>query len=213
MSNNLLATWSSNHDEGLFSTVLPDGCRDIILKTTEPEKPICFVSPLFDTPETVYVEVNTRFQGLRLKPGVEVKENDLLDYFHSKDVAASELEEVLDDFTSLSPAIDEALACLASDVDSVKQASGRLGVSTRTLQRLILNKTQRTPGYWFQLARIRKAAKSLHSADSLSCVADRHGFSDQSHMNREFQRWLNATPTQLLNTPELIEQLKGKGYG
>lgn len=212
MSNNLLATWSSNHDEGLFSTVLPDGCRDIILKTMGPEKPICFVSPLFDTPETVYVEVNTRFHGLRLKPGVEIKENDLLDYFHSKDVAASELEEVLDDFTSLSPALDEALACLASDVDSVKQASGRLGVSTRTLQRLILNKTQRTPGYWFQLARIRKAAKSLHSAKSLSCVADMHGFSDQSHMNREFQRWLNATPTQLLNTPELIEQLKGKGY-
>ena len=213
MSNNLLTSWHSNHDEGLVSTVLPDGCRDVILKTMGSERPVCFVSPLFDTPETVCIEVNTRFQGFRLKPGVEIKETELVDYFQNKAMAASELAEVLDDFTSLSPAVDEALACLASDVYSIKQASSRLGVSTRTLQRLILKTTQRTPGYWFQLARIRKAAKSLHSAESLFCVADRYGFSDQSHMNREFQRWLNATPTQLLNAPELLEQLKGKGYG
>lgn len=213
MSNNLLASWHSNHNERLVSTVLPDGCRDVILKTMGSEKPVCFVSPLFDTPETVCIEVNTRFQGFRLKPGVEIKETELVDYFQNKAMVASELTEVLDDFTSLSPAVDEALACLASDVYSIKQASSRLGVSTRTLQRLILKTTQRTPGYWFQLARIRKAAKSLHTAESLFCVADKHGFSDQSHMNREFQRWLNATPTQLLNAPELLEQLKGKGYG
>ncbi|MBB1488895.1 hypothetical protein [Oceanospirillum sediminis] len=138
MSNNLLASWHSNHNKRLVSTVLPDGCRDVILKIMGSEKPVCFVSPLFDIPETVYIEVNTRFQGFPLKPGVEIKETELVDYFQDKPVAASELAEVLDDFTSLSPAVDEALACLASDVYSIKQASNRLGVSTRTLQWLIL---------------------------------------------------------------------------
>ena len=95
---------------------------------------------------------------------------------------------------------------------SVKQISTQLGVSTRTLQRLVLSKTKRTPGYWLQLARIRKAARSLSQSVCLVDVAENYGFSDQSHMNREFQRWFGLTPVQVLNSPAIIRQLNDKGY-
>lgn len=152
--------------------------------------------------------------GFRMRPGVEFNEKELTDYLTSKgDVITDEVEGILDDFTSFDFSVGEALECLASDVNSIKQASIRLGVSPRTLQRLISKKTGRAPGYWLQLARVRKAGKDLCSALSLSCVADIHGFSDQSHMTREFQRWFGATPKHIVNTPELISQLRDTGYG
>ena len=101
---------------------------------------------------------------------------------------------------------------MASDNESIKQSSAQLGISVRTLQRLIIKKTNRTPGYWLQLARVRKAAKSLNPGINLADLAEEYRFSDQSHMNREFQRWFKLTPAQLLKSPELILQLNDKGY-
>ena len=60
---------------------------------------------------------------------------------------------------------------------------------------MVLSRTKRTPSYWLQLARIRKAARSLTANTYLADVAENFGFSDQSHMNREFQRWLGAYAT------------------
>ena len=213
MSNILLSVWHASSDEGASTVVMPDGCRDLIMKVVGKRRPEWFVSPLFDQAESVFVEQNSVFAGFRLRPGVSIRESQLLTCFESKDISLDEVEGIIEDFTSFDCAIDEALACLASDITSIKQASVRLGVSTRTLQRLILSKTNRPPGYWFQLARARKAAKSLNSIMSLSDIAEQHGFSDQSHMNREFQRWFKTSPGELLKTPELIKQLNDKGYG
>lgn len=195
------------------TAVLPDGCRDVILKVVGKERPKWFVSPLFDQSKNIYVEGNSKLIGFRMRPGVEFNESKLIGCLTSHDVVTDEVESILDDFTSLDLSVGEALDCLSSDITSIKQASVRLGVSLRTLQRLIVNKTGRTPGYWFQLARVRKAGKDLDSAPCLSCVAEMHGFSDQSHMTREFQRWFRSTPNKIIKTPELIGQLSDSGYG
>ncbi len=213
MSNNLLAVWHSECDTGFTTTVFPDGCRDLIMKVVGNDRPQWFVSSLFDTSESVPVESHSSLTGFRLKPGVEIKEEALLQYIKSRSLNPDEVPDILDEFVHHNSSIDEALSCLASDVSSIKQASVRLGVSSRTLQRFILHKTGRTPGYWFQLARVRKAAKSLSGLSSLVETAEIFGFSDQPHMNREFQRWLKATPLQILKTPEFIKQLNDKGYG
>ena len=205
--------WSSSCDVGFSTDILPDGCRDVIVKIVGKDKPSWYISPLFDQTKRIYVEDNSKSIGFRMKPGVSFNENALIGYLSSNNVYPDEVQNILDDFTSLDLSVCEALDCLASDVDSIKRASIRLGVSTRTLQRLIVNKTGRTPGYWFQLARVRKAGKDLMSTSSLSCVAEIHGFSDQSHMTREFQRWFGITPNKIIKFPELIEQLNDTGYG
>lgn len=212
MSSNLISVWNATFDVGMSSIVIPDGCRDLIVKTVANEKPNWFVSPLFDQSEFIQIEDYCTYSGFRLSPGAEIKEDKILSYIASSNLYADEVKEILDDFVTIDDSVKEALRCLASELGSVKQVSVQLGVSVRTLQRMILNKTKRTPGYWLQLARVRKAAKHLCSEANLIDVADMYGFSDQSHMNREFQRWFRLTPLQLLNSPNVIRQLNNNGY-
>ncbi|GLX79870.1 hypothetical protein tinsulaeT_32100 [Thalassotalea insulae] len=213
MNNNLVVTWHANIDVGGAAVVIPDGCRDLIVKTLGNEKPDWFVSPLFDRSELVQVEDKCSFVGFRLSPGVGIRECELLAHIETKQLEANEVKGIIGDFIRFESAVQEALGALASEQGTVQQVSVQLGVSVRTLQRLLLNKTQRTPGYWLQLARVRKAARSLSREHSLAEVAENYGFSDQSHMNREFQRWFRLTPVQLLNAPDVIRLLHDSGYG
>ena len=212
MTSHLISTWQANFSAATSTVVIPDGCRDLIVKTLENEKPNWLVSPLYDRTEHVQIEASCNYIGFRLSPGVEIKERELLAYIETKQLHADDVKDFIGDFISTKSSIDEALRCFASEMGSVKQISTLLGVSTRTLQRLVLSKTQRTPSYWLQLARIRKAARSLSRSACLVDVAENYGFSDQSHMNREFQRWFGLTPVQVLNSPAIIKQLHDKGY-
>lgn len=212
MNNQLLSVWRSSSDASFSTMVLPDGCRDLIFKVVKNRKPEWFVSPLFDHSKSILVEEGSKLVGFRMRPGIEINESKLLRQLAHKDVASVDVDTLLDDFTHLGVSVTEALECLASDVVSIKEASIHLGVSLRTLQRLILAKTGKPPGYWFQLARVRKAAKELPETDSLCDLAEAYGFSDQSHMTREFQRWFRSTPSTIKNTPELIGQLLESGY-
>jgi len=213
MNSNLVSLWNANFDQGISTLVIPDGCRDLIVKTVGNEKTDWFVSPLFDTAESIQVEARCSYVGFRLSPGTGIRERELLTYIETKRLEAGEVKHIIGDFITFEYSVQEALEGLASELGTVKQVSVQLGVSVRTLQRLIFNKTNRTPGYWLQLARIRKAAKSLSHDVNLADVAENYGFSDQSHMNREFQRWFRLTPVQLLNTPNVIRQLYDQGYG
>lgn len=212
MSSNLISTWRANFSASTSTVVLPDGCRALIVKTLENEKPNWLVSPLYDRPELVQIKSSCNYIGFRLSPGAEIKERELLNYIETKQLDVEDVKDCIDDFIATESSIEEALTCFASEIGSVKQISAQLGVSIRTLQRLVLSKTQRTPGYWLQLARIRKAARSLNQNACLVDVAKNYGFSDQSHMNREFQRWFELTPVQVLNSPAIIRQLNDKGY-
>jgi len=212
MNDSMISIWSANFSGATSTVVIPDGCRDLIVKTLGNEKPNWLVSPLYVRSELIQIEASCNFIGFRLSPGAEIKESELLDYIKTKQLHAEDVKGFIGDFISAESSIEEALTCFASEMGSVKQISAQLGVSTRTLQRLILSKTKRTPGYWLQLARIRKAARSLSQSVCLVDVAENYGFSDQSHMNREFQRWFGLTPVQVLNSPAIIRQLNDKGY-
>lgn len=212
MSNNLISIWSASFSASTSTIIIPDGCRDLIVKTLENEKPAWSVSPLFDHSEFIQMPVSSKYTGFRLNPGAEIKELELLDYIETKQLHVEDVEDIIGDFISTESSIEEALTCFASEMGSIKQISAQLGVSTRTLQRLVVNKTQRTPSYWLQLARVRKAARTLSQNLHLIDIAEKHGFSDQSHMNREFQRWFGLTPVQVLNSPVISRQLNNKGY-
>ena len=212
MNDSLITIWNANFSGATSTVVIPDGCRDLIVKTLENEKPNWLVSPLYDRSELVQIETSCNYTGFRLSPGTEIKERELLNYIEKKQPYVDDVSNFLEDFISTHSAMEETLTCFANEMGSVKKIAAQLGVSTRTLQRLVFSKTKRTPGYWLQLARIRKAARSLSQHVCLVDVAENYGFADQSHMNREFQRWFGLTPLQVLNSPTILRQLNDKGY-
>lgn len=213
MSNRIASVWSGKSTTASNVIVLPDGCRDLIVKIKEGHAPDWFVSPLFDQSKVIQIEANTSTMGFRLKSGVRIAEDALISRITDNKLDIDELENTLNEFTHLHASVEEALGCLASDVTSVNQASLILGVSTRTLQRFVLKETERSPSYWFQLARVRKAARSLTQVLPLVDVADLYGFSDQSHMCREFKRWFHTSPSEIIKSPEIVDQLTASGYG
>jgi AraC-like DNA-binding protein len=213
MSNRIASVWSGKSTTASNVIILPDGCRDLIVTIKEGHAPDWFVSPLFDQSKVIQIEANTSTMGFRLQSGVRIAEDALISTITDNKLDIDELENTLNEFTHLHASVEEALGCLASDVTSVNQASLILGVSTRTLQRFVLKETERSPSYWFQLARVRKAARSLTQVLPLVDVADLYGFSDQSHMCREFKRWFHTSPSEIIKSPEIVDQLTATGYG
>ena len=219
--------WSAHsHFDGSM-LILPDGCRDLIIKThqanNQAESVLWFVSPLFEHTQAVQTQANTHSLGFRLKPGMQIEQEKLVKYMplfkldneavnHDKK-AISQLEDILNEVTSIKPCVEEALTSLASDLTNITQVAKQLGMSTRSLQRMLIKETDKSPSYWFQLARARKAAKHLGQTNAMADTADLYGYSDQSHMCREFQRWFKLSPTQLLNDAMLMAQLDSTGYG
>ncbi|WP_052702296.1 AraC family transcriptional regulator [Marinomonas sp. S3726] len=222
--------WSAHSHSNGSILILPDGCRDLIIKTHQADhqtKPsLWFVSPLFEHTQAVQTQANTHSLGFRLKPGMQIEQEKLVRYMplfkldshdekaisHDKKII-SQLEDMLNEVTSIKPCVEEALTSLASDLTNVTQTAKQLGMSTRSLQRMLIKETDKSPSYWFQLARARKAAKHLSQTSTMADTADLYGYSDQSHMCREFQRWFKLSPTQLLNNPMLMAQLDSTGYG
>ncbi|WP_438462889.1 helix-turn-helix transcriptional regulator [Marinomonas sp. PE14-40] len=219
--------WSAHsHLDGSL-LILPDGCRDLIIKThqanNQAEPALWFVSPLFEHTQAVQTQANTHSLGFRLKPGMQIEQEKLVKYMplfkfdneaisHDKK-AISQLEDILNEVTSIKPCVEEALTSLASDLTNITQVAKQLGMSSRSLQRMLIKETDKSPSYWFQLARARKAAKHLGQTNAMADTADLYGYSDQSHMCREFQRWFKLSPTQLLNDAMLMAQLDSTGYG
>ncbi|NOY73282.1 MAG: AraC family transcriptional regulator [Gammaproteobacteria bacterium] len=182
------------------------------MKRVDEQKPRWFVSPMFDHAKRVSIEAHSILFGYRMKPGVRIAENKLLKSIQEMDDNIDDILNRLTDYSNRSHSVEEALNCLATDVSSVKQAAKKLGVSSRTLQRLIGQATDRSPIYWMLLARARKAARALNESNPLADIAEMHGYADQSHMNREFKRWFGITPTTMRSTPSLLSQLSHAGY-
>lgn len=114
-------------------------------------------------------------------------------------------------FTHQAPRVTEALHCLA-DTDRVSAAVRQLGVTERSLERLLASATGRTPGYWLALARLRRAAQALADATPLAAVAADMGYADQAHMGREFRRWFGVSPGRLRAWPALLTVVRASGH-
>ncbi|TDF37575.1 AraC family transcriptional regulator [Alteromonadaceae bacterium M269] len=213
MNNNLCAVWHSASTENTRAVIVPDGCRDLIVKSLDPDEgPQWFVSPLFECAEAINVEKGALYTGFRFKPGVRISESSILSVLKDKAPDQEDVYNLIEDFTHLSSSTDEALSCLSANAASVKQAASQLGVGMRTLQRLVLKETAKSPSYWFQLARVRKAARALTQSKPFIEVADTYGFSDQSHMNREIRRWFKLSPSELAASSSIAAQLDDPGY-
>ena len=189
MADIVLEAWQDARRTDRIATVIPDGCRDLIMRSAPGKKPHWFVSELQDYTYTVPTGGGVVLRGFRLRPGVRIDEARLLASVQHRHLDFGDICCRIASFSHLSPRVAEALDELASGVGSVAQAARDLGVGRRRLQRLLLSQTGRPPAYWMMLARVRKSARAVLAPAPLAQIAAMHGYADQAHMSRDFKRW------------------------
>ncbi len=209
----LLSIWRHTSSGAGGSWVVPDGCLDLIGRQTPGQAPQWTVSNLMDRSIWIDAPEGQRYVGLRMRAGAQVDRARLV---------ASVRGRELDDTPSLLAQIEaavrldarviEALQALSAE-RSVQAATAQLGVSERTLQRLLSPATGRSPVYWKRLARLRQTALALRQANALADLAHDHGFTDQAHMSRELRAWLGVSPRQLQQQDSLLRLLGEPGFG
>lgn len=211
MHDVVLAEWTHVATQAGEVAVFPDGCRDLIVRDVTGCSPEIIVTPLDDRARRVALRKGERLQGLRFRPGVQIDERALLNSpLHTlQDLEAGRLDGIAPPSRQLQEAM-QALEMSEMSVDAV--ASG-LGISARTLQRVVASGTNRTPNYWRRLARVRKAARAIMAREELSDLAARLGFSDQPHLTRECRHWFGVTPGRLAREASIASLLDESGYG
>lgn len=118
------------------------------------------------------------------------------------------------EFCCLPACVSEALDCLQSGTPTNNDVATELGVSTRTLQRVVNKHTGKSPHFWFSVARVRRAARRLREFDRLTDAEAAFGFSNQAHMAREVVRWFGVTSGSIkVGGSEIFGQLQQSGYG
>jgi len=212
-SASALAQWNFYTRQALTSLVLPDGCRDFIVKQHPDSGQTYFVSDLSVSSFSVFSLPNTRMRGIRLRPGVQIDQNRLNQWLCSNNLEKLFLKDQIDEFCFQNACLAEALDCIESDITSVSSVAKQLGISTRSLQRLIKTQTGMTPTFWLALARARKTARALLVSNDLNDVAFNFSFADQAHMSREIKRWFNLTPLQIKSSKDMGALLTEQGYG
>lgn len=207
-----LRHWCFSLDRDTRSAVLPDGCRDLIVVHTAGGPPRWFISPLADGMLQVPGRAGQHFAGLRFHPAARIDEAALLDAARRLDADDPlELGARIEEHVRVDHRLAEALQALASSA-GVAPASRALGVSERSLERLLLQATARAPRYWKNLARARRAAAALAGTTSLAEVAAEHGYADQAHMSRDFRRWFGCPPARFRADRALLALAAEPGY-
>lgn len=208
----VLAHWHFLCEADGGSTVLPDGCRDLILHLDNGGHPRWFVSELAASADWVPSRRGETFMGWRLQPAARIDEARLLAALATPSAAdPARAHAVLREHVQVDPRLDEMLHGLASAA-GVGPAARLLGVHERSLERWVGQATGRPPGFWQGLARARRAARSLHEGRPLAELALAQGYADQAHMNRAFRRWFGQTPAALRRTPALLATLLEPGF-
>jgi AraC-like DNA-binding protein len=205
--------WQHTSATSHSTVVPPDGCRDLIWHALPGQKPHWFVTPLADSTYAVPGTVGERYCGFRMQPGAMLNETRLFSVLETANLQdPCDALPLLLDCMQIDKRLSEALASLAHHA-TVATAAQQLGVSERTLQRLVLACTGRPPAYWKRLARVRRAARDLHLLSTLADCAAAHGYTDQAHMAHEFKRWLGGAPSAVMAQPQLLGALAASGYG
>jgi AraC-like DNA-binding protein len=211
----ILRHWCSVARQPARHVVLPDGCRDLIVRQRPGERPEWFVSDLGDVACHVALVPGLSHRGFRLHPGARIDHAGLLASMR-EDLDNAGIAERLHHHVTALPRVSEALAALSAGVGpdgGVARVAARLGVQNRSLQRLLARETGRAPVFWMRLARVRMAAAEVGQATSLAELAHDRGFADQAHMTREMRHWLGVTPRRIRLDPGWVARHLGPGYG
>jgi AraC-like DNA-binding protein len=216
------ACWSTESRDGGRVRVLPDGCVDLLFSGGH-----LFTSELLLEAQEVDVTAGAWFVGVRFAPGHAGLALPLAPAacvgrsFRARDLDPSfaELERRLQDsggraeaFTLLSQAVTARVARAPerrAPPDRVRWAiaqlpkraihdvAAELGVSERTLARLVEQWTGLTPKHLSRALRLQQVVRGLRAQQPLVDLALEAGFADQPHLTREVRRMTGLTPRAL----------------
>ena len=219
-----LDVWRFTASRRLAVQVPPDGCRDLIVVVPRTGAPACFVSALADSTETPGFAPGDRAVGVRLRPGAQFDERALLALLRDGERADDrDLFHAIGNAVRLDTQVRDALDCL-QEAPPLSVAQRRLGVSERSLERLLTGGTGRSPLWWRNLARARRCGRALAGPGvragaapqplplPMAHLADVHGYADQAHMARDLRRWFGAPPTRLRAMPAFLSTLEAPAY-
>ncbi len=192
--------------------VVPDGCRDLLFRAQAGKRPRWHITFLDETAYEVNSAAGDFMMGYRLRPGTLIDEIGLLGAVKQFEAGQGQVEELLEEFCCHSDRTEQALSCLSAGSPDMNEVAKDLGMSVRSLQRLVQKNTGKTPGFWMGLARVRRAARQVTKGFSLAQIAIDLGYADQSHMSRDMKRWLGASPGKIKTFPQIVEQLQQPGY-
>lgn len=206
----VLARWAFVSSDVDVADIIPDGCRDLIVRTRPGQRPELILTALDDHRRKVSIVSGEQLTGVRFRPGVRIDEDRLL---QSPPTALLELDiDRLDGLAPPTAVVVEALQRLAqTEMDDPFRTVGRL--HPRSLQRLMKGETGRSPGFWRRLARARHAGRDILAGSALGDVWTRFGFADQPHLTRELRRWFDQSPARLRSDAGLANRLRDVGYG
>ena len=209
----VLAPWAVQVSGQVSHWIAPDGCRDLIWWQPTGQRPRWKITPLVNGAGVVGALPGTQYRGWRLVPGALMDEPRLLARLARCDEGRpDDALTALADATRIDPHVHEALTLLARS-PSVSAAVRATGMGERALERLTRQATGRTPTYWLALARVRRAAQALAGAWPLAELAHAHGYADQAHMTRAFDRWFGLSPARLRASHEALRAVRLSGYG
>ncbi|SIQ41801.1 transcriptional regulator, AraC family [Alkalispirochaeta americana] len=208
----VLQRWTYHTTSAGDVRIIPDGCRDLLYWMIPGKSPVWSISHLQDTIMGVTIPEGTRLAGYRLAPGADVSDRVLLELQgcprDDPDESVSRILGLIRENHSVA----EALSAVATMPASVAGAATLLGISPRTLERLLMRHTARPPVFWAQLVRVRTAARYLVAGEGCAEAALRAGYADQAHLSRSVRRWFGVSPRELVHRPDLVNQLCSPGY-
>lgn len=208
----VLDLWEHYQVSACSVDIPPDGCRDIIVSLPSSGPNSWTLFALADTIERKVVASDTTLLGARLRPGAILDAENFLDLARESTSPPDDLLKRLEEFVRVDSHVEEALALLALPEISLGYCARQAGVSERSFQRLVVENTGKTPVFWRQLARARRAAKALFSTHDMAAVAYENGFSDQAHLSREMRRWFGCSPSSIRQDTQLNAALSQSGY-
>lgn len=212
MNNVVIDIWHSDSDQLRTTWVMPDGCQDVIVTFNEKAPPSIVISSLHTCATPVILQPNEQMMGLRLTAGFNTNSLNIGQLYHHIHDTSELIAAIESSAYQETNQVEEALSCLQSEPLNIQSAAITLGVSSRTLQRLLKSQTGYSPMFWLRLARVRRAARMILAQQSLGQVAYQCHYSDQAHMSREIRHWLGVTPKQLHQRLDIASQLLSPGY-
>ncbi|MCC5995716.1 MAG: AraC family transcriptional regulator [Oceanicaulis sp.] len=195
--------WTYEVARAFDAPVFPDGCRDVIILRRPGQPARIQLTPLDFRPRQAAIPAGAALTGYRLRPGAKVSAA-VFDAIAADPEAA---DDILHNDLTVSDDVDQTLRALTAPGAAPGSVSRDLGVSVRSVERLLNRFDLPPPGYWRLLARVRRAAGQLKASLPLADIACDSGFSDQAHMTREFARWFGAAPAQVRRNRRVLDLL------
>jgi len=199
--------WEQRVHTGRVQRVLPDGHADVLLYGSGEVELV----GVYDRVALPALPAGTVIHGIRLRPeaiaaAFRLDASELRNLtLPGEDVLGQRGANRLRDdravdawIRSIQPDRRTAAAIELLQSESVEHVAGRLGLSTRQLQRIILSNVGLAPKTLQRVMRMQRFLDVAARRGELAAASAEAGYADQSHLTREVRALSGLTPKRLL---------------